>query len=93
MVETVASPTYNIVCEYAASMGGREVPLFHIDAYRLGGEDDFDGAGAGECLGGDGVAIVEWSERVPGRIPLDALRVRAEVTGERSRVFHVWRGE
>jgi len=55
---TVASPTFTLLNSYAARL-----PVWHVDAYRL------DGAGALAALGffelvEDGVAIVEWAERV-----------------------------
>ncbi|MCL2608906.1 MAG: tRNA (adenosine(37)-N6)-threonylcarbamoyltransferase complex ATPase subunit type 1 TsaE [Treponema sp.] len=89
VAEAVTSPTYTIVGEYLATVGGRELPLYHIDAYRLRDEDDFEEIGAGELLGGEGIAIVEWSERVPGLIPEDAIRVSLEPAGERGRLVRV----
>jgi len=88
--EVVTSPTYTIVREYGASLGGRPVPLYHIDAYRLGGDEDFEGAGAAELVGsGKGIAVIEWSERVPRSIPEGAIAIKIDVTGPESRVFSI----
>jgi len=46
ITENVTSPTYTIISEYAGA-----VPLYHIDAYRLSGDEDFENTGAGELLG------------------------------------------
>jgi len=89
VTENVTSPTYTIVCEYAASLDGRSVPMYHIDAYRLNGDGDFENTGAPEFIGSGGIAIVEWSERVPGSIPADAITVKIEITGPQSRVFRI----
>jgi len=89
VAENVASPTYAVVCEYDAGLDGRTFPLYHVDAYRLNGDDDFEAVGAREFMGSGGVTIVEWSERVPGSIPADAVTVEIEVTGPESRLFRV----
>jgi len=89
ITDTLTSPTYTIVCEYVASLGGKAVPMYHIDAYRLGGDEDFESTGAGEFIGGGGIAIVEWSERIPGSIPEDAITVKIDITGPQSRVFRI----
>ena len=80
--DTVTSPTYTIVSEYQGRF-----PLYHIDAYRLNGDEDFENAGALDYLGGDGVALVEWSERVPRSIPRGAITITVKISGASSRVF------
>ena len=49
-----------------------------MDAYRLDGEESFLELGAEEYLYGNGVCVLEWSERVAGAIPLDAARISVE---------------
>ena len=85
--ETVTSPTYTIVSEYRARAGGRVFPFYHIDAFRLGDEEDFESTGAAELTGG--VTVIEWSERIPGFVPADALTVKIEVTGPESRLLRI----
>jgi tRNA threonylcarbamoyladenosine biosynthesis protein TsaE len=87
--ETITSPTYTIVSEYQACLNGLVIPLYHIDAYRLTGDEDFENTGAAEYLGGRGIAIVEWSERIPLSIPADAIRIEIEITGPQSRIFRI----
>lgn len=70
VTETVTSPTFCLVSEYT----GR-VMLYHIDAYRLHGTDDFEGIGADEMLYGHGVCVVEWSENVLDAIPDNAIQI------------------
>jgi tRNA threonylcarbamoyladenosine biosynthesis protein TsaE len=77
----VTSPTFVLCREY---LGGR-IPFYHFDAYRLRGAADLEHIGAGEILGGDGLAAVEWADRAPGALPSDHLEVRLEVTGAESR--------
>jgi len=82
--DTVTSPTYTIVSEYRGRF-----PLYHIDAYRLSGDDDFENTGALELLGGDGIALIEWSERIPRSLPDYAVTVTVKITGANARVFCV----
>jgi tRNA threonylcarbamoyladenosine biosynthesis protein TsaE len=67
VTETVTSPTYTIISEY-----GGTVPFYHIDAYRLSGDGEFEALGAEDMLYGEGVTLIEWSERIPHSIPQDA---------------------
>jgi tRNA threonylcarbamoyladenosine biosynthesis protein TsaE len=81
--ETVTSPTYTIISEYR----GR-VPLFHIDAYRLAGDEDFEDLGGLEFVGGEGVALIEWSERIPRSLPAGHISIEIIPEGGR-RIFRV----
>jgi tRNA threonylcarbamoyladenosine biosynthesis protein TsaE len=67
----VSSPTFTLVNEYP----GR-VPFYHVDLYRLGSAEEADGLGLEECLGGAGVAAVEWADRYPSLLPEDVLWIR-----------------
>jgi tRNA threonylcarbamoyladenosine biosynthesis protein TsaE len=83
--EDLTSPTYTIVSEYAA---GR-LPFYHIDAYRLGGDDDFQALGGDDYVYGEGIAVVEWSDRIPGSIPREALTVSINILEDGRRVIEV----
>lgn len=60
--ESVCSPTFTRM----RVLPGR-LSLYHFDAWRGGAEALFE-EGA-ELLGGDGVAVVEWAERVVASLP------------------------
>ena len=66
----IHSPTFTLVNVYE---GGR-LPLFHLDLYRLETLDQIHGAGVDEYLQPDGVAVIEWAERMG-----DVLRVACSV--------------
>ncbi|MBQ7503641.1 tRNA (adenosine(37)-N6)-threonylcarbamoyltransferase complex ATPase subunit type 1 TsaE [bacterium] len=68
--ETVSSPTFVLMHIYE----GR-IPVYHFDAYRLKDAGDLINIGAEEYIGGDGIACVEWSERVEEILPADRLYV------------------
>ena len=56
----VHSPTFTLVNEYA---GGR-LKLFHLDLYRLETPEQILAAGLEEFLQPDGVAVIEWAEKL-----------------------------
>jgi len=86
--DTVTSPTYTIVSEYSGVSEYQEsFPLYHIDAYRLSGDEDFENTGALELLGGDGIALIEWSERIPLSLPAGAITISITISGTNARVF------
>ena len=67
----VTSPTYTLVSEYR----GRSVPFYHMDLYRLEGDDPFEELGAEEYVHSDGVTAIEWPEQVRSRWHGDCLTV------------------
>jgi len=83
--DEVRSPTFTLVNPYA---GGR-LPVYHVDLYRIASARDLDELGLEEILGTDGVAIVEWAERLDRWRPPHALVIRFEDRGgsERSIVI------
>ena len=85
----VRSPTFTLVNPYH----GR-CPVYHIDLYRIDKPADLDELGLEEILGGDGVAIVEWAERLGVWRPRRALVIAIEDLGgsERALVIDDRRG-
>jgi tRNA threonylcarbamoyladenosine biosynthesis protein TsaE len=84
----VHSPTFTLVNEYA---GGR-LRLFHLDLYRLETPAQLRSAGVEEYLQPDGVAVIEWAERLreelrqpPAGGPVRLVRVMIEITGDTGR--------
>jgi tRNA threonylcarbamoyladenosine biosynthesis protein TsaE len=58
----VHSPTFTLVAEY----GGGRLTLFHLDLYRLETPEQILSASVEEFLQPDGVAVIEWAERLGG---------------------------
>ena len=91
IVEEVTSPTYTIISEYEGTLkGGQPVTVYHIDAYRLGGNDDFSAIGGEEIVFGKGVSVIEWSERIPAFVPPLAIRVEIEIKKDDKRSIRLY---
>ena len=89
--EEINSPSYTIVSEYEAALTGEIIPFYHIDAYRLRGDDDFSAIGGEEIVFGNGISVIEWSERIPAFIPTGAFRVDIEIKGDNERFIRIYR--
>ncbi|MGD0541509.1 MAG: tRNA (adenosine(37)-N6)-threonylcarbamoyltransferase complex ATPase subunit type 1 TsaE [Tepidisphaeraceae bacterium] len=77
----VSSPSFVLLNIYR---GGR-LTVFHLDAYRIGGADDFESIGFAELLEQQGVVVVEWADRIAKILPGRRIRVAIEVVGESDR--------
>jgi tRNA threonylcarbamoyladenosine biosynthesis protein TsaE len=70
VTEPVVSPTFTIVREYEG-----DVPLQHLDVYRLDYLQEAIELGLDELLDGHAVTLVEWGEAVGALLPSDRLEV------------------
>ncbi len=77
----ITSPTFTLMNHYPARL-----PLYHFDLYRLSDPDELIELGFDEYAHGDGVALVEWPERLQ-EDHLEALWVHLKHQGgDRRRV-------
>ncbi len=75
--EPITSPTFTLISEYEGNM-----PLYHLDVYRLDGVDSFIDLGTDDLLYGEGVSIIEWSEKIMSELPKDVITIKLEVPNE-----------
>lgn len=68
--EEVTSPTFNIIKEYLSG----DMPLFHMDVYRLDG--NVDELGIEEYFTKKGVTIIEWADMIPDYLPEKRLDIK-----------------
>lgn len=78
--ETITSPTFTIIKEYNG-----ELPLYHMDVYRLDGNTD--GVGVEEYFNKGGVVVIEWSETIKDILPEERLDIKFKVLDENVRVL------
>lgn len=82
--EVITSPTFTIVSEYEGRLH-----LYHIDVYRLDSCEDFVNLGSDEMLYGNGVSIIEWSEKIQDEIPKKAITISIEINNDGSRTINI----
>lgn len=68
--EEVTSPTFNIIKEYTSG----ELPLYHMDVYRLDGK--VGDLGIEEYFTKKGVTIIEWADMIPDYLPDKRLDIK-----------------
>ena len=82
---TVSSPTFVLLNVYDS---GR-LRLFHLDAYRVHGADDFEAIGFTELLEQRGVVVVEWAQRVASLLPRKVIQVSLTSTSQTQREIDI----
>jgi tRNA threonylcarbamoyladenosine biosynthesis protein TsaE len=80
----VRSPSFVLIHRYE----GR-VPVYHADLYRLDGPMDIDDIGLRDFLGGDGVAVIEWADKLAASLPSERLDVSLIHRTEETRLITV----
>ncbi len=84
ITETITSPTFCLISEYEGSM-----PLYHMDVYRLDGTEDFINLGTDDMLYGDGVSIIEWSEKIMDELPSSTIILKITPQEDGSRLIEI----
>lgn len=79
--ETITSPTFSLVKEYQDG----ELPLFHMDVYRL--DDAKEDFGLDDYLNQDGICIIEWPEMIEGQLPEERLDIKFKVIDDETRIL------
>lgn len=82
--EPVTSPTFTIISEYYGRM-----PLYHIDVYRLGSPEDFLDLGVEDMLYGQGVCVIEWSEKIMSELPSRTILIHIEAQPDSRRTLTI----
>lgn len=74
--EEITSPTFNIIKEYTSG----ELPLYHMDVYRLDGK--VDDLGIEEYYTRGGITIIEWADMIPDYLPEERLDIKMKNSSE-----------
>lgn len=68
---SVKSPTFTVVEPY--TIDGRDI--YHFDFYRINSLDEVEGIGIRDYLSGAALCLMEWPERLEGRLAEPDLRI------------------
>jgi len=78
------SPTFVLVNQYS----GR-VPIHHVDAYRTDSMTELLDLGLLEMVGGEGVTVIEWADKLTPLLPPDAVHVHIAGVGDEPRTITI----
>ena len=67
----ITSPSFTIIKEYYE---GR-LPLYHMDLYRIDNFEELYMIGFEDLIYGDGLSIIEWSEKAEELLPDDCIHL------------------
>ena len=81
--ETITSPTFTIIKEYQTG----EMPLYHMDVYRLEGSNC--DLGIDEYMNKGGVTIIEWADLIKDELPEERLEIKFKIAGEEKRILTI----
>jgi tRNA threonylcarbamoyladenosine biosynthesis protein TsaE len=76
----VTSPTFTIINEYSGRLY-----LYHLDLYRISEPDELETLPWQESLFGNGVAVIEWPERLDRQLPAERWDIKLFITGDECR--------
>ena len=79
--ETITSPTFNLINEYESG----EMPLYHMDVYRLEGKCET--IGFDDYFKKEGICIIEWSDMICDCLPEERLQIDFKLIDENTRVL------
>ena len=79
-INDVTSPTFNIIKEYNG-----ELPLYHMDVYRV--ENNVENLGLGEYFDKGGVSIIEWADMIEDYLPKERLEIEFKIIDENTRLL------
>lgn len=81
ITDSITSPTFTIIKEYENG----ELPLYHIDVYRLDGV--VGDLGIEDYYKKDGVVVIEWADTIKSELPPERLDIRFIVVDENKRLL------
>ena len=80
----VTSPTFVLVNQYRGRL-----PVYHVDAYRTESLTELMDLGLLELLGGGGVTVIEWADKLESLLPPEAIHVHIDGVGDQPRAITI----
>jgi tRNA threonylcarbamoyladenosine biosynthesis protein TsaE len=84
--DVVGSPTFSIINEYKTGSGET---VYHMDLYRLQGEEELVAAGVEDALYSGAICLVEWPEKAESILPSDTVYLTLVPLGEKERLLKI----
>ncbi|MFH1440623.1 MAG: tRNA (adenosine(37)-N6)-threonylcarbamoyltransferase complex ATPase subunit type 1 TsaE [Candidatus Omnitrophota bacterium] len=82
--DRVISPTFVLIRQHR---GKNKLGLYHLDLYRLNNINDILELGYEEYFYGDGIAVIEWADKLKCLMPKQCLKIRLSVKGKEKRII------
>jgi tRNA threonylcarbamoyladenosine biosynthesis protein TsaE len=80
----IGSPTFTLINEYAGRM-----PVYHLDFYRIETPEELVNLGLEEYLYGEGVAVIEWADKVKTLLPEEHVMITLQYVDRTVRTMEV----
>ena len=84
--KNVSSPTFVLMRVYELEKSKKINTICHVDAYRLGSEDELLDIGINDYINNpETIVVIEWSERIKKKIAEKIIKVKISFKNETSR--------
>jgi len=80
----VRSPSFIILNIYEGRF-----PLYHMDLYRIHGQEEVEELGYKDIFYGNGATVIEWADKIPDLLPRQHLRFSFSFEGETGRSIEI----
>lgn len=80
ITDDITSPTFTLLEIYEGV-----IPFYHFDLYRINSDIELDQLDFESYWEDDGVSVIEWADRAPGRLPACHVRIHIEYKNESDR--------
>lgn len=90
--EIVTSPTFTVINQYIGEYNKNEIPIYHIDLYRIKSHKELEEIGFRECLfSNNAIKLIEWAEKADGLLLAPGYQVKIKLSeeDENKRSFHI----
>lgn len=90
--ELVNSPTFTIMNQYSGIWDDIEIPILHIDLYRIKKSNELKEIGFDEIIfSKDSIKLVEWADKAFGILPPDSysVNIKFKKNNETERVITI----